>query len=342
MAPDPNVRTFPKFMKLIDSDPTTFHSDDHVPKGCIYSSDPKLNPNEQSTSTSAHLVTDSPGPFDKTQNHNAPFVAPNEMLATSNDEHQKVIAELTGHNQLLIAENGQLSALKDKLAATNDESQKANGRLKARNESLVAQIDQLHAEAQSLKQTWQRDVAHLQGQVDSYRNQNEILIDERQKLSTSIAELRTHMYAKGMSHSPRHPDQYYVDKFARLNGLLEQGLADFSEDNSDKFLTDIGADNLLRYLQQLKPEGPKTYDLLTNRKSRYPLHEIYKDDHLRVLLLRHVAALYLLHRVFKPFASGISTNISDFFTSILETEKKRGIFPLRKSALLGGRFADHG
>jgi hypothetical protein len=215
------------------------------------------------------------------------------------------------------AANRELSARYEESRA---EQQKILQHLDSRNGSLVADNNRLYSDLRQKNS----EVGRLQGQIDSFRKQNEGLILERQKLTSSVSELRSHMYAKGMAHSPRHPDSYYVDKFRSLNGLLEQKLLDFSEAHSGQPLPEARVYSFLRYLEKLCPEGQKTLEVLTKKTSKYSFEVFYNDDNLRDLLLRHVTALYLFHRVFKPFAAGISYEICDVFSSILEDEKKRG------------------
>ena len=249
-------------------------------------------------------------------------------MTTSSPEVQAFYAQLNERYKSLLVKNYELAALCEKLLGTAAEHQKINDHLNSRNEYLAAQNHKLGADFQSLDQQRNREVTQLQAQIDSFHRQNNDLIAKCRTLETSVSELRTHMYAKGMAHSPRHPDSYYVDKFRSLNGLIEQKLLDFSEDHSGHSLSEALGNSFLRYLEKLGLEGQKTHGLLTRKKSKYSLQAFYKEEHLRDLLLRHVTALYLFHRVFKPFAAGISSEISEVFSGILEDEKKRGIATL--------------
>jgi DNA repair exonuclease SbcCD ATPase subunit len=249
-------------------------------------------------------------------------------LAASTAQYREANFQLNNRNESLVNKWNELFAHCEQLLAANHEQQKVNEHLDSRNRSLVAENNRLYFDLESMKRQRNSEVSRLQGQIDSFRNQTEDLILERQKLSSSVSELRTHMYAKGMAHSPRHPDSYYVDKFRSLNGLLEQKLLDLSEDHSGRHLSEARAQTFLRYLAKLGSEGQKTHDVLTKNTSKYPFQV---DDPLRDLLLRHVTALYLFHRVFKPFAAGISPEISHVFSSILEDEKERGFQPITAS-----------
>lgn len=282
-----------------------------------------VNPNEHAVNISRTAPVT--GPVDERQNDTSQLVQFNQQLVAPSPEFQVFYAQLNERYNLLLVENNELAALSEKLLVTDAEQRKIIDYLKSRNESLAAQNRKLAADLQSLDQRRHLQVTQLQAQIDSFRRQNHDLIAECKKLETSVSELRSHMYAKGMAHSPRHPDSYYVDKFRSLNGLIEQKLLDFSEDHSGYPLSDALRHKFLRYLEKLGPEGQKTHGLLTRKKSQYSLQVFYREEHLRELLLRHVTALYLFRRVFKPFAAGISPEISEVFSAILEEEKKRGI-----------------
>jgi DNA repair exonuclease SbcCD ATPase subunit len=241
----------------------------------------------------------------------------NENSAASNAQYQETYTQLNNRYEDLVNKWNVLLTHYENL-------QKFNEQLGSSNRSLVAEKNRLYSELESLKRQRNSDVSRLQAQIDSFRNENKNLIVKHEALSSSVSELRTHMYAKGMAHSPRQPDSYYVGKFRSLNGLLEQKLLDFSEAHSGQPLPEARVNSFLRYLEKLCPEGQKTLEVLTKKTSKYSFEVFYNDDNLRDLLLRHVTALYLFHRVFKPFAAGISYEICDVFSSILEDEKKRG------------------
>jgi DNA repair exonuclease SbcCD ATPase subunit len=251
---------------------------------------------------------------------------PSDSTIAASKAYHQANAQCNNEHENLVNRYKELSERCDKLLASSQEHQKLNENLDSRNRSLAAENRRLSSELESIKHERRNEVSRFQEQIDSYRNKNRDLILERETLSSSVSELRSHMYAKGMAHSPRQPDSYYVEKFESLNGLLEQKLLDFSEDHSGQPLSEDRAHIFLRYLKvNLGPQGQKTYDVLTKRTSKYSFQTFYNDDHLRDLLLRHITALHLFHHVFKPFAAGISPEISEIFSSILEDEKNRGL-----------------
>lgn len=238
-------------------------------------------------------------------------------LGTTVDEetHDDELKVLKHAIKALKGNNNELRNDKKQLLAERDEWYAEIKELQDENESLLSRAEALRLENQHCRQ----DVRDLHSKVAFYESRYKSLVAKYQEVSDDNAALRDQMFASGMRQNPQHTDEYYVKSFSKLAWFVEQNLVGLSADNSGQRLKEKQKQKIFEDLESLGPEGEHTVKVL---KTSFPLNALYSRDNLRCLLVRHVAALYLLKRVFEPFALGIATDISDVLCKIINDEKR--------------------
>jgi hypothetical protein len=210
---------------------------------------------------------------------------------------------------------------------------------------IETQIRSLTEDKESLIQ----DITQANSQLDkatrslqSMRNQNKDL-DRRYRdlraktndLEISNRELRSAIYAKGMNHNPQYADQHYSSAFGELTFSIENRLVGFAFKNTGQSMSDQAIAEILGSVRQLGSHGEKAAQYLTN--STFSLSVLY--DESRALLVRHIAALFLLHRIFEPFALGIAPELAEILRSIEDDPKCRGKSPKHRISNRNFRIA---
>ena len=180
------------------------------------------------------------------------------------------------------------------------------------------QMAQLQEQNRRLSQQLAVTKTHLR----ESNTQRRTLLTKNRELETLRQELHSQMFTKGMNKNPQQVDDYYVKGFDRLRYSIEDRIGGLAFDNAEQALTETGAAQLLKYLRQLGPHGENSCEAF-----RSLLSHLYEDDEFRILLVRHVVALFLLHRIFEPFVFGIQPKISNLLCRIKDDLKYNGNQP---------------
>jgi len=185
-----------------------------------------------------------------------------------------------------------------------DQFRQRNNFLKARNEEQKMQIDRLTTQVQGYEETLQS----LNKVIDKERSEN--------------TELRNHIFAVASSRAILKTDDHYVRGFTNLKDEIINELLEFSDEHAGRKISSAAEKDVLEQIAQLGPHGVKARAHLES--SNYSLARFYPDDELRNSLIRHIAALFLLEKVFEPFAFGISLEFSEGLKSIEADFLERG------------------
>jgi predicted nuclease with TOPRIM domain len=171
-------------------------------------------------------------------------------------------------------------------------------------------IDKLQAE----KEQQRAFINRLKKQNEAYHQDHQRLKNANDELQSECTELRNHIFTVGTGRAPLQTDKYYLSKFEQLKGAIEQEMVELSEQCTDYDLSETAQEKALEQIAQLGPHGVKSCARLLSPKSSIAV--LYRKDELRNSLLRHVAALFLLDKVFEPFAFGISSELSNGLKTI--------------------------
>jgi hypothetical protein len=164
----------------------------------------------------------------------------------------------------------------------------------------------------------------LVGDLQIKLKEDEDLNGKYRELEALNREFRSQIYAKGMSQNPKYTDDYYTTKLGELRISIENRLVGLVEDHSDRGLSGTRTADIFYRIEKMGPHGQQTCRSL-KADPKFSLAALYHDDRLRGLFVRHVVALFLLHRIFEPFAFGIYPKISDLLQSIENNAKIRSI-----------------
>jgi hypothetical protein len=153
------------------------------------------------------------------------------------------------------------------------------------------------------------------------------------ELEAQIKEFRTQVFEMGSGHGPIKTEEYYSSNFEALGCLIEKEIVKLSKVHRNYTLTDLQTSQVLSYISEVGTLGQKCSDLLKS-EGTYSLQNLYSQGKLRILLIRHVIALFLYERIFDPFAFGVSREVSDCLRSVDRDIMFRGTLA-RNTALIG-------
>jgi hypothetical protein len=175
---------------------------------------------------------------------------------------------------------------------------------------LQQNVDKLQAETEQQSELINR----LQRLNHTYDQDRQTLKNAKDELQSECTKLRNHIFSVGTGRAPLQADEYYVRIFEQLKGAIVHEMVELSEQCTDHNLSETAQAKVLEQIAQLGPHGVKSSTCLQSRNSSIAL--LYGKDELRNSLFRHIAALFLLDKVFEPFAFGISAELSDGLKAI--------------------------
>jgi hypothetical protein len=107
---------------------------------------------------------------------------------------------------------------------------------------------------------------------------------------------------------PRQGEEYYIHTFEELKGLTEKELVKLSRSNGDISLSGHEKEEILKCLERMGDHGKRSAEYL---RGEHDLEKLYSMGRWRHPLIRHIVGIYLLDLVFKPYAFGLSREISN-------------------------------
>jgi len=162
------------------------------------------------------------------------------------------------------------------------------------------------------------------------KNDYQNLFSIYQKLKAENEAFRAQIFSIGTGRAPIHDESFYIQKFESLRGTIEQGALKLCRAQAKGEKLSLEAEKAtLKTLVELGPYGELAVKTFTETKYAMPL--LYNQLTWRIALIRHIVALFLLDRVFSPFAFGISDELSDGLKRIQDDVVERGMYPISQS-----------
>lgn len=168
----------------------------------------------------------------------------------------------------------------------------------------------------------QAKVAGFARQLEDRRKDIENLNKLVSDLQLQNEEFRAQIFAMGTGGGPLNDEEFYSTNWEELKCLVEKQIVKLSKAQVKQTLPEAEQTKILHRLSKLGPRGVKCADFL--RSDGHSLQKLYNENHWRHSLLRHIVALFLLDRVFEPFAFGISQELSDGLKFVEKDAKVRG------------------
>lgn len=149
-------------------------------------------------------------------------------------------------------------------------------------------------------QQLEEEYMELEEKVNELRLENEAL-------SKRILEMET----AGCKPRPKGEDEYMSTMFKELRVLTETEILNLTNAYEDDFsLSPHEQEEILTCLSKIGDRGKKSAKYLRGDENR-ELKNLFSTGRRRNALFRHIVALYLVELVFKPYAFGLSREISD-------------------------------
>jgi hypothetical protein len=170
-----------------------------------------------------------------------------------------------------------------------------------------AQIDHLRRR----NQQWQQRQSDMEKQFQSTNNflktqiaakeeENEVLKQDNTALRSVIANSKSALAAV-------HEESHYVEHLDGLNHFIQSSVAKAFKSNSNQNLSEEAGNKVLDILSKINPYGGTTVKTL----SHATIWTLHKTGRKRIVVVRHIIALFLWSSVFDPFAFGLEKSVSD-------------------------------
>jgi DNA repair exonuclease SbcCD ATPase subunit len=158
------------------------------------------------------------------------------------------------------------------------------------------------------------------------------LEEEIQRLKTNIQiiqadneSFRADKFREEIDLSLRRGEEYYIQTFEQLRGDLEMWIARASKAGGVMPLPEDAENIALRILENLGAKGKASAEFL---RANQTLRVWYRDIRARIPLVRHLAAVFLFDQIFEPSVVGLSSELRDAFSWIIDDLMSRGAFCL--------------
>jgi myosin heavy subunit len=177
-----------------------------------------------------------------------------------------------------------------------------------------------------LQEDYEREkewVERLQRQNENLKQQCEAVTKWAQELQAHNEEFRTQVVSMEKGRGPIRDEHFYIQSFEGLKRLIEQRVLKLSQTHNNHSLSEPVQADILKRISELGPHGKSSAEVL--KSEHHALQKLYNVSRWRHSLIRHIVALYLLDRVFQPFAFGLSQEFSDGLKSIETDVMSRGL-----------------
>lgn len=152
-------------------------------------------------------------------------------------------------------------------------------------------------------------VLKLQRQNEHLRQECEALKKCAAEFKAHNEEFRTQILAMSSGRGPVLEEEFYIQSFEELKGVVEHGTVKLSRAQADGTLPNENQMKVLELVSGLGLNGKHSADYFRSNESLFPT--VYNTGRWRNPLIRHIVALYLFDRIFEPFAFGISQELSE-------------------------------
>ena len=162
-----------------------------------------------------------------------------------------------------------------------------------------------------------------QRKAAAYQQDYQSLYEVYKQLKAENEAFRAQIFSIGTGRAPIHEESYYVQKFESLKGLIEQGSLRLCRAQAKGEKLSIEAEKAtLQALVETGAYGEQAVKIFGETK--YTLPFLYNLTTWRIALIRHIVAIFLLDRVFSPFAFGISEEFSNGLKCVQADIVERG------------------
>jgi hypothetical protein len=155
---------------------------------------------------------------------------------------------------------------------------------------------------------------------------------EIELLKEESSSLRSYIANSSFAREPVHQDSYYTDNIDGLNHFIQSAVAKTFKSKPSQDLSEEAGNQILDILSKLGEPGKGTVKVL----SKLSIWEMHKHTTRRIMLVRHITALFLWEKVFTPFAFGLEKNLSYNFLAIEDYLSSCG--SLNSTTLIVHRF----
>jgi hypothetical protein len=165
----------------------------------------------------------------------------------------------------------------------------------------------------AINETLKKDIHQEQLRFHDYQQRSEqriqILNDVAEKLKLENEAFRAQIFTMGSGRGPLKEENYYIQVFNSLNSVIDQGVLRLVR-QAKHLLSDTAPNEILALISDLGDHGKQSATFLAT-SSKYSVPALYSQVPLRLALIRHVVALFLVHRVFEPYGFGLSQEFSE-------------------------------
>jgi chromosome segregation ATPase len=184
---------------------------------------------------------------------------------------------LTQQAGVMKAEKERLELLNEFLTQEQTKLTAHIHRLRAQREEQDHRIDTLLIEIEQAK-----------AEIVSVREDNELI--------------RAQIYNTDRAGGPKNSEEHYLRSFQELSGDFENWVVRNSRAERQQKLTKEDEANLLALTRELGAYGPKTSRFLGSNDI---LREWYSNARSRMVLIRHIAAMFIYDQIFEPTVLGL-------------------------------------
>jgi hypothetical protein len=164
--------------------------------------------------------------------------------------------------------------------------------------------------------------------VQSFRERLDKMESRNLGFENDNISLRTYIANLKIADAQTKDDAYYIDNLQGLNRMIESSVASVFIDNpSPRKLSNEAGLEILGVLSEFVPSGEFTARLLQD-PTYDTIWTLHQDARKRVAFARHLIALFLWDRVFKPFAFGLPLEQSTILKEIEKYIVGNGALPI--------------
>lgn len=205
----------------------------------------------------------------------------NETLLGKVRELKETIATLKNHNihsvQMMTEQKGQLERHNDSLTQQRARLTDQVRRLETQNDEKDDRINILLTE-----------IENARVEVASLREDNELI--------------RSQIYRADRAVGPIRGEEFYIQSFQELSGEFENWAVRNTRAGKQQVLIKADETSLLALIKELSVDGKATMQFLGSKNI---LREWYSGVRTRIVLVRHIVALFLYSQVFEPIVFGL-------------------------------------
>jgi hypothetical protein len=196
--------------------------------------------------------------------------------------------------------------------------------LSVADEKLSAANTKIQDLCQQIKQLQRHNFSqqkHFEQSSSNYMSEKEaeilFLKEDNSNLRGMIDEMKS-------ANAVVHEDAHYIKLLESLNGTILSSVAKAFKSSCQQDLSEEAGNKILDTLSRIDPWGKQTVEALS--LSKVTIWAFHKDAKKRMVLVRHIIALFLWESVFDPFAFGLEKTVSHNLRTIEKDILSSGIF----------------